>query len=170
MPEGLRWSRGWDLASSEAERIQENPDYTVGTKSAFDGKILYVADVVRGQWSAPSRDKRIYDTAIADGRGCTVKVEVVAGYKDTFTRMHALLGGKAIVRPVRPQGDKVARASAFEPLFEAGMVHVLRAHWNQQWIDELTRFPRGIKDDQVDSLVVSAADVIDVRGRMGMSR
>jgi len=171
LPPGLVPVRGWDLASTDKERIKDDPDYTVGTKVAFKDGNLYILDVVRGQWSAPKRDERIIETAKADGRGVHVKIEVVAGYKDTFTRVKSLLSGVAVVRSTCPsgQGDKVARASVLEPLFEAGKVFLVRAPWNAAWISEFLAFPKGKKDDQVDSTVVASSELIDVRRRMKIS-
>ena len=53
------------------------------------------------------------------------------------------------------KGDKATRAVPLEPIFEApGHVHVKRAAWNDDWIDELLRFDGLGKehDDQVDNL------------------
>jgi predicted phage terminase large subunit-like protein len=166
IPTGLRYVRGWDLASTEKERVKDDPDYTVGTKSAFDGTDLWVADVQRGQWSALERDKRIVDTAKADGRGVTVRLECVAGYKDTFIRVRSLLSGIAVVKKITPQGDKVSEASCLEPLFESGHVKILRALWNTAWLAEVAGFPKAKHDDQVDSLKISAKDELLVRRRM----
>lgn len=169
LPEGLRWTRGWDLASTEKERVKDDPDYTVGTLAAFDGDCLWVADVERGQWSALKRDERILATARRDGRAVTVRVEAVAGYVDTFNRVRGLLSGEASVRKVNPKGDKVSRWSHFEPLFEAGKVKILRAPWNAAWIEELGAVPKAKHDDQADSLFLAAGEAITARRRMGLS-
>jgi len=164
-PENLRFTRGWDIASSKKERASDNPDYTVGTKCAFkDGK-LYVADVVRGRWTALKRDQVIKHTAERDGPGTKVKIEVVGGYKDVLEYAKFLLKGKASVSGLTVTADKVARASILEPLFEAGMVYALRGNWSDAWVDELNAFPGGGHDDQVDSLVVAAHDDIMSGGR-----
>ena len=168
-PTGLRYVRGWDLASTEKERIKDDPDFTVGTLAAFDGECLWVRDVVRGQWSALERDRRIVETAQRDGPGVTVKIETVAGYKDTFTRIRGLLAGKATVRNMQPQGDKVSRAAALEPLFEAGRLKILQALWNAAWLAECAAFPKGKHDDQVDSLVIAAGEAVSGRRRMKVS-
>ena len=165
----LKLVRGWDLASSEKERISDNPDFTVGTKVGFDGTRLWIVDVVRGQWSAPKRDSVMQETARKDGRNVEVRIEIVAGYKDTFTRAKAALAGEAFVRGVTPHGDKVARASILEPIFEAGNVMVVIAGWNSAWVAELLGFPKGKKDDQVDSCVVASGELIDSRRRMKIS-
>jgi predicted phage terminase large subunit-like protein len=165
----LKWVRGWDLASTEKERIKDDPDYTVGVKVGFDGDCLWIVDVVRGQWSAPERDKRMEQTALRDGRGVEVRIETVAGYKDTYTRIKHQLSGKATVRATQPRGDKVSEASILEPLFEAGKVKLLKAPWNDAFIAEVNAFPRGKNDDQVDATKIGAKELLSSKRRMGLS-
>lgn len=56
------------------------------------------------------------------------------------------------VKPVRPEGDKVARANALAPTVEAGRVLIpARAPWLADFLDEMSAFPRGTHDDVVDS-------------------
>jgi len=56
------------------------------------------------------------------------------------------------VEKVKPNGDKVMRMHAQTASIENGLVYVpLDAHWLAGYIHELTTFPRGRYDDQVDS-------------------
>lgn len=172
VPDGLIWYRGWDLASSEKERVKSDPDYTVGTYAAYDAenRAIYISDVKRGQLTATKRNKWMIAAAEDDGMEVRVVIEVVAGYKDTYDLIKDVLHGKAVVRKVTPQTDKVARASILEPIFEAGHVYLVESEWNREWISEFLSFPSGKHDDQVDSLVVALYKEITGKGRMGMSR
>jgi len=38
---------------------------------------------------------------------------------------------------------------------DAGNIAMVRAHWNQAFLDEIRDFPHGTKDDQVDALARS---------------
>lgn len=156
MPDHLQWTRGWDLASTAKERLKDDPDFTVGTKVSFDNGVLYVDNVVRGQWESPERNRRILEAAAADGMDVEVYIEAVAGYKDAAKEIQTALHGKSVVRSTVPRGDKVARAAFLEPLFEAGNVVIRRAPWNDEWIAEMLNFPSGHHDDQVDSLALAA--------------
>ena len=69
IPDNVRCVRGWDLASTEKERIKDDPDSTSGTLAGFDGDTLWIKSVENGKWSALERDKKISDTAAKDGRG-----------------------------------------------------------------------------------------------------
>ena len=60
--------------------------------------------------------------------------------------------GHYIVKECKPLGDKFMRAMAQTAAFEGGFVKLPReAHWLDGYILELTTFPRGKFDDQVDS-------------------
>lgn len=155
-PDNLKYVRFWDLASTEKERVKDDPDYTVGTKAALrkeNGKDhLYVANVKRLQAEAPRRNALIKTTAEIDGKGIYQGIESVAGYKDTYTIIKKLLAGKSVVKECNVSKDKIIRATPLEPIFEDGNVHILKGEWNQLWLDEFQAFPSGEHDDQVDSL------------------
>jgi predicted phage terminase large subunit-like protein len=54
---------------------------------------------------------------------------------------------------VEPEGGKESRAAAMQPAVEAGNVYLLEgASWLEDFIHELSTFPNGKHDDQVDSL------------------
>jgi predicted phage terminase large subunit-like protein len=55
--------------------------------------------------------------------------------------------------PVKPLGDKVARASAVSPLVESGRVFLPdAAPWLNDFMEEASSFPAAPHDDQVDAL------------------
>lgn len=158
-PDGLAYVRFWDPASGD-ERTSSDPSYTVGTKLALtadpdDNRIrhLWVADVCRGRWEAPERDRVVLRTADRDGPGVRVGVEAVGPYKDTAAWIKKLLKGVARVRGHKVQGDLMVRGETIEPIFEAAHVHVLRSSWNDAWVDEFRGFPTASHDDQVASVI-----------------
>ena len=56
--------------------------------------------------------------------------------------------------PVEPAGDKVTRLEAVSHFFRAGNVYIpsqSKCFWAKDYIDELTSFPAGQNDDQVDA-------------------
>jgi predicted phage terminase large subunit-like protein len=59
---------------------------------------------------------------------------------------------KLPILPVRPLGDKQARAHSVSPLAESGRVFVPdQAPWLAQFLDEITSFPSAPHDDCVDT-------------------
>ena len=159
LPSGLICVRFWDPASTVKDRMKPDPDWTVGWKGAIRWiekthgvrvPELFVADVRRGRWEAPERDRVIVQTAQMDGTAVRIGIEAAGGYKDTFTRAQEVLRGVASVEPIYPAADKLVRASPLEPIFEAGNIFLVRAEWNGPYLAELGEFPAGAHDDQVD--------------------
>lgn len=165
LPAGLqlRWVRAWDLASTEKQVSKPDPDWTVGMKLAIEWRVhpelesklphLWIANVVRGRWAAPERDRRIKLHAMLDGPQVRIGEESVAGYKDTVEHTKEVLRGLRIVEGVTPPGDLLVRVAPLEPIFEAGNVHLLRGTWNQELLTEFAEYPRGAHDDQVAAMV-----------------
>lgn len=83
--------------------------------------------------------------------------------------------GRAIVAKVKPfepagRGDKVQRAAAMEPDVDAGLIHLMDgATWVPAFIEEFGLFPRGPRNDRVDSLSQAELEfttVIDPASRL----
>lgn len=165
MPEGLKWVRAWDLASSSKQRMKNDPDYTVGVKLAVQWQptavrgvsvpIVYIDDVIRGQWEARQRNDTILAAAMADGSDVRIGIEAFAGYKDAYTEMADVMRGVRTVVKCQLAGDKVSKAGPLEPAFEAGNVYIRRAPWNREFLEECVQFPGGKHDDQVDAMAVA---------------
>ena len=51
--------------------------------------------------------------------------------------------------------DKVARANAVAPVFEAGMVWAPDTDWAEELVEECAAFPNGDNDDMVDSTTMA---------------
>lgn len=161
MPTGLVWKRAWDLASTDKELNKSDPDYTVGAlvavrkernESGVQIDKIYVKDIRRKQAKAPERDRLIKATAEVDGP-IPIGIEGVAGYMDTVNNIREHFSGSRIVVTLEAEKDKTVRAQCLEPIVEAGNFHILRAEWNQAFIDEMSAFPSGKHDDQVDAVV-----------------
>jgi len=55
-------------------------------------------------------------------------------------------------RAEKVTGDKATRANGLAAAMEAGNVDLVRAGWNRDLVDELSEFPLGEHDDQVDAM------------------
>jgi predicted phage terminase large subunit-like protein len=159
----LRFARGWDLASGE-DRMKENPDYTSGCKlakkmipTAMQGlsmPVFYIADYVRGKWEAMERNNKIISTAMGDG-DIRVGVEAFGAYKDAYTTVRDVLNGIRSVHKSQLPGDKLSKADAVAPAFEAGNVYMRKGPWNDEVLKQYAEFPGGQHDDDVDALCVA---------------
>jgi predicted phage terminase large subunit-like protein len=169
-PEGNRFKRAWfsqvvERTPEDAVRVrywdkaavEGGGDYTVGVLMARADGIYYVEDVVRGQWSSHARDDVMLRTARADAArfrstGAVeqwTEEEPGSSGKDSAAATVRLLAGFA-VKTERVTGSKEVRAEPFAAQAEAGNVCLVRAPWNGPYVDELTSFPTGRHDDQVD--------------------
>ena len=146
-----RYTRYWDKAGTH-----KGGAYTVGVLTAMlkDGT-FEVQDVVRGQWSALEREKRILQTAQADNSGgrmveTWVEQEPGSGGKESAERTVSNLRG-FVCRMDKVTGSKELRAEPYAAQVQAGHVRLVAAPWNRAFIDEHELFPNGPYKDQVDA-------------------
>jgi predicted phage terminase large subunit-like protein len=144
--------RYWDKAGTDKK---DNPGaaHTAGVKICVlsNGKYC-ILDVVRGQWGTDEREDRILQTAKLDGTSVTVWIEQEpgSGGKDSARGTVKSLAGFPIYAEC-PTGDKVTRADPFSVQVNWGNVCLVRAPWNQDYIDEMSNFPFSKWKDQIDA-------------------
>jgi len=148
--------RFWDLAATEPNHSNPDPDYTVGTLMMFDQGIAYVMDVKRVRVKGEKVEQLISQTAYEDGLETPILMEMEPGSSgkalvDQYARY--VLPGYNFAG-IRATGDKVTRARPFAAAVANGNVRVVRGPWLTHWLDELSSFPEACDhDDQVDSAV-----------------
>lgn len=142
--------RYWDLGGSDSTKA----DYTVGCLMVESQGTFYIEDIERGQWTPKERNERIKTTAQADLDAYGVIptwIEKVPGLGveviDNIVRY--LAGFK--VHTEMAKADKTTRADPLASQCEAGNVKVVEGPWNASFRNELTGFPHGAHDDQVDA-------------------
>jgi predicted phage terminase large subunit-like protein len=148
-PKKLRqFVRYWDKAGTNGAGA-----YTAGVLMAKDREgVFYVLDVVRGQWSAPKREKVIKQTAQTDGVKVKVWVEQEpgsGGKESAESTVKGLAGFRAYAE--RATGEKTLRAEPYSVQVDAGNVKVVAGAWNKDFIDEHKTFPVGKYKDQIDA-------------------
>jgi predicted phage terminase large subunit-like protein len=161
----IPYTRIWDLAHTERQRNKPDPDWTSGTLLGMRRKPgaprlweIWVKDVQRFRLDSPQRDARILNTTERDGPFVKIGIENSVDSRDAFNALRSLLLGRRIVEPIQCRGDKVVRASALEPIFEAGDIYAAEgAPWFPYWKEELGDFPNGAHDDMVDNLTAGYA-------------
>lgn len=153
LPAGCEFVRWWDKAATA-----KGGDYSAGAllARAADGR-FYVVDVQRGQWSSDERNRVMAQTAALDamrtqGHGFEIWMEQEPGSsgKESADLSISQLAGHAVWAETS-SGSKEVRAQPLAAQCEAGNVRLLRGPWNAAYIDELTSFPFGANDDQVDA-------------------
>jgi predicted phage terminase large subunit-like protein len=149
----LKAVRAWDLASTPSSG-NSDPDWTVGLKLTLqNGGRYIVEDIVRLRGNYRTVQETILSTARSDGHSVVISLPIDPGQaaKGQIAQLSSLLAGYRLYTS-REQGSKLSRATLIAAQVEAGNVEIRRGLWYQVFIDELTSFPQGTKDDQVDAL------------------
>jgi predicted phage terminase large subunit-like protein len=147
LPPMVALVRYWDKSGGTVKS-----DYTAGVLMGRgrDGR-FYVIDVVRVRALPDVRRREMRAAAVRDGRRVKVWIESEggsAGKESVASDVKALRGFSAFGDPAT--GSKEVRAEPFAAQCAVGNVFLVRAGWNDAYIDELAAFPRGRFDDQVD--------------------
>jgi predicted phage terminase large subunit-like protein len=161
----VRTVRIWDLAGSEPTPTYPDPDYTVGTKAHLlkSGKML-ISDVIRFRASSGEVESQVKKAAQLDGKSVRVVIEqeggsagksVIENYQLRILRGYEVAGEKAT-------GSKLERAKPVSAFAEGGHVLLLRAPWNEPFLQEVNVFTGDGKlhDDQVDTLSKAHEELI----------
>ena len=152
VPDGGQEVRGWDIAATSKA---QNPRaaYTTGVKAKLLGGVLYILDVVRVRKEPAQVEEFIYQCALSDGRKVTQDFPQDPGQagKAQKTSYGKRLEGFD-VRFSLESGDKTNRAIPLSAKGELGLIKLKRAPWNEDFLSEITMFPRGDFKDQVDAL------------------
>lgn len=142
--------RFYDLAVT----VKQTSDYTAGVKlGVTTDNTFVVLHVDRDKLSLPDMLNRIKQNAGLDGTACAIQLEAekagIIGL-DFLMRDSAMNGYN--LQTVVPVGDKYTRAAPVASRVNAGRFVMVRGAWNRAFLDELSVFPEGGHDDQVDAL------------------
>ena len=151
-PDGANWInegrliQSWDLAFKEGPKS----DYVVGQIWHQDGANAFLLDQVRGQWGFSETCNQIRALSAKWPQAVAKLVEDKANGPAVLDALAREIPG---LIPVNPQGGKQARASAVQPLVEAGNIHLPTfTPWVGGLVEEAAGFPNSKHDDQVDTL------------------
>jgi predicted phage terminase large subunit-like protein len=151
-PEGLRWSRGYDLAVS----LKDSADYTASFRVALDTRTgtIYIADGFRKRIEFPEQRKFVIERMEKEpdtAHGIELALHGQALLQDL--RRTAATAGRVLVG-VKVDTDKLMRAEAWSSYAEEGKIALVSGPWIADFVDEACRFTgRGDRhDDQVDAV------------------
>lgn len=148
-PGGLSWTRYWDLAAS----TKTGGDYTASAAVALaDDGTLYIRDMIRGRWEWPDAKRVLMTTMLSDvsvAHGIEEALHGLAAVQE-LSREPSLVG--CTVRGIGVDKDKFSRALPWAARAERGQVALVRGSWIEEFLAEVTAFPLGVHDDQVDTV------------------
>ena len=132
-----------------ANKATELSDFSVCTTWGILGKNLYLFEVLRRRMEYPELKRAVRDQH-ALFRPSVVLIEDKASGTQLIQELVA--DGLYAVTRYQPQSDKIMRMHAQTAMIENGFVHLPKAaQWLAAYLHEMTTFPNGRHDDQVDS-------------------
>ncbi len=136
----------WDMTFKDSV----SSDFVVGQIWGRKGVDFYLLDLVRGQWDF-TKTIDVF-TALAE-KWPKVSRWLIEDKANGSAIISVLKREMHGITPITPQESKLERAYAVTPMCEAGSVYLPEsAPWLIAFEDELTTFPAGVHDDQVDSM------------------
>jgi len=137
--------QSWDTANKATELA----NYSVCTTWGIKGTDLYLLHVLRKRLEYPDL-KRSVRQQQQDFSANVVLIEDKASGTQLIQEL--LRDGLHAVTRYKPAGDKIMRMHAQTATIENGFVYLpTDAPWLAEYLHELTVFPKGRHDDQVDS-------------------
>lgn len=147
LPDGVQWLQSWDM---RFKNVSTSGDFVCGQVWAWKGANFYLVKEYRGRWSFTETIKYVLLAAKEYPQARLKLIEKKANGEAVVDALQSRIPGLVLTEP---DGGKEARANAVEPLFEAGNVWIPQTSvepWVPDYIQEMTRFPRGSFDDRVD--------------------
>lgn len=136
------------LSCDSAFKTGTQNDYSVVTVWGVADNGYYLLFVWRARVEFPDLKRKLAELAGA-WKPSAILVEDAASGQSLIQELRSTA---LPILPIKPDGDKVSRASAVTPLIESGRVYLPEsAHWLTDFLDELAAFPAGVHDDAVDS-------------------
>lgn len=137
------------LSCDTANKITEFSDFSVCSVWGSYEDDRYLLFVLRRRMEFPELKRAIKDLA-RQHRTTNILIEDRASGTQLVQELHR--EGLQGVEAITPVGDKQMRLNAQTPCIESGFVHIpAEAPWLEDYLHELTTFPNGKYDDQVDS-------------------
>jgi predicted phage terminase large subunit-like protein len=137
--------QSWDTAN----KASELSDYSVCTTWGILGKNLYLIGLLRRRLEYPALKRAVREQQNLYGANVVLIEDKASG---TQLIQELIIDGCHGVTRYEPQCDKIMRLHAQTAMIENGFVHLPEtAPWLAEYLHEMTTFPKGKHDDQVDS-------------------
>jgi predicted phage terminase large subunit-like protein len=145
----VKWLRYWDMAATK------DGDWTVGCLMGLTDEGTWVIRDIRRMRGTPHEVERfIQATAMEDGAGVPIRMEQEPGSSGVmaidYYRRKILVGYD--FRADKKTGSKETLAKPVSSAAEAGNVALVVGEWNRDFLDEVSLFPNGAHDDQIDAM------------------
>src|SRR5215470_7441097 len=137
--------QSWDTAN----KATELSDFSVCTTWGVCGKKVYVLGLLRQRLEYPALKRAVREQQNLFSANVVLIEDKASG---TQLIQELIADGCHGVTRYQPTTDKIMRMHAQTAMIENGFVHIPEtAPWLAEYLHELTVFPKGKHDDQVDS-------------------
>lgn len=137
------------ISIDAAFKDKKDSDFVVIQVWGKVGARFYLIDQVRGKMPFTATVEAVKQMVLKHPKVLAKLIEDKANGTAIISSLKGKISG---LIPVNPSDSKVARARAISPLIEAQNVYLPRKPWIGDFIEELTAFPNGSNDDQVDAM------------------
>jgi predicted phage terminase large subunit-like protein len=154
LPVGIIWVRAWDFAGTK-KTMKTDPDHTVGCKIGLHPAtgVIYIANIVRDQQDPAGVEAMVRNTASQDGKDVKIFIPqdpAQAGKAQVHDYTTRVIPGYMVHSDLMRE-NKTDRADPLAAQAKVGNVKLYEAIWNEDFLEEITAFPNGAHDDQVDA-------------------
>ncbi len=137
--------QSWDTAN----KATELSDFSVCTTWGIKGKDFYLLNVLRKRLEYPALKRAVREQQSLFNANVVLIEDKASG---TQLIQELIADGFHRVTRYKPECDKIMRLHAQTAIIENGFVHLPEAApWLAEYLHEMTVFPKGKHDDQVDS-------------------
>jgi predicted phage terminase large subunit-like protein len=137
--------QSWDTAN----KATELSDFSVCTTWGVRGKNLFLLNVLRKRLEYPALKRAVREQHSQFDADVVLIEDKASG---TQLIQELIADGFHRVKRYKPECDKIMRLHAQTATIENGFVHLPEsASWLAEYLHEMTVFPKGKHDDQVDS-------------------
>ena len=136
--------QSWDTAN----KASELSDFSVCTTWGINGKNLYLLGLFRRRLEYPALKRAVREQQSQYNANVVLIEDKASG---TQLIQELIVDGCHGVTRYQPECDKVMRLHAQTAMIENGFVHLPEtAPWLAEYLHEITTFPKGKHDDQVE--------------------
>ncbi len=152
-----RTVRSWDFAFTKPSQANSDPDYTVGIKIGLSKEnVYYIIDMIRFRESPALVERNFRNIASQDGHKTIIRIPKDAGGMAIgyVHNLHNSLKKDNLRYKIKIESvskSKEERASLACTDVKNNNVKILKAKWNDTFLNELEGFPIGKHDDIVDA-------------------
>lgn len=139
----------WAISVDATFNGKETSDFVVIQVWLKSGSGFYLVDQARGHWDFDDTVKELCKMIAKYPQARARLIEAKANGEAIITHLGKRIPGLV---PVTPNGNKESRCNTVVPFFAAGNVFLPERDWTPGFVHELSMFPKGKYDDQVDAM------------------